>query len=67
MSKGPWTEATRARRAHRVYVPPTYYPTPSDYRTAFSYRTAYIEAHGMWPERRHDHPETLEQTLRRIK
>ena len=42
--------------------------TVADMRAAWLKRAAYLEeVGGQWPERRAEHPESIEQTLRRIK
>jgi hypothetical protein len=69
VSKGPWSAETRERRGCLPYVAPIvqHYGGKAEWQCAFYWRKKYIEEFGMWPERRHDHPETVEQTLARIK
>lgn len=69
MSRAPWTAETRARRAGRPYVPPIiqHFGSKTEYRNAFYRRNDHVENFGMWPERRETHPESLEQTLERVR
>ena len=42
-------------------------PAVAAMRSEWWKRQQFLESSGMWPERRHDHSETLEQTLERVK
>ncbi len=69
MSKAPWTAETRARRGCAPYVPPIIQQcqSRSEYHAALTKRNRHVNEAGMWPERGKDFPESLEETLRRVK
>ena len=60
-----------ARRKEGGLIPPRRYrdrsPTNGGYHAALDRRNDYVETFGLWPERRHEHPESLERTPARVK